>query len=208
MFAPGENQTPSSLYRDPDAEFLSFPSNYCGERRVDNEDRHVPVSYSDIAKWESRHVSWRVARSVPNLMFKLKKTQVRDRVNLVVRRRKGSKITAGQIKADIDEGLFAMPCALRFAMLRQVRTAPIFLSLSAADMQWKEPLRALAKLQMKGDLSDEEIDKLSWHERCGLLQKDPRTFFRSTRKSLLGQSYKVLALGRLRDYFYRVEFQQ
>ncbi|VDI23871.1 Hypothetical predicted protein [Mytilus galloprovincialis] len=38
-FAPGEGQRPISLYSDPDAEYLSFPTIFCGQRRPDNKDR-------------------------------------------------------------------------------------------------------------------------------------------------------------------------
>jgi ribosome-interacting GTPase 1 len=45
IFAPGEGQRPISLYNDPDAEYLAFPSIFCGKSRPDNKDRHVPVQY-------------------------------------------------------------------------------------------------------------------------------------------------------------------
>ncbi|VDH97073.1 Hypothetical predicted protein [Mytilus galloprovincialis] len=40
-FAPGEGQRPISLYSDPDAEYLSFPTIFCGQRRPDNKDRSL-----------------------------------------------------------------------------------------------------------------------------------------------------------------------
>ena len=51
-FAPGEGQHPLSYYHDKDAEYLCFPSIFCGERRPGKEDRSVHVHYSDIVKWE------------------------------------------------------------------------------------------------------------------------------------------------------------
>jgi hypothetical protein len=85
IFAPGEGQRPISLYNDPDAEYLAFPSIFCGKSRPDNKDRHVPVQYTDIVKWELRSVDRRAAQSVPNLFFKLKKIQLKnisDKVHL------------------------------------------------------------------------------------------------------------------------------
>jgi hypothetical protein len=70
------SQRPISLYSDPDAEYLAFPTIYCGQKRVDNKERSVPVHYSDIVKWELRSVDRRVAQSVPNIFFKLKKIQL------------------------------------------------------------------------------------------------------------------------------------
>jgi hypothetical protein len=65
--------SPLALYRDPDAEYLSFPTIFCGERRVDNKERSVPIQYTDIVKWELRSVDRRVAQSVPNIFKNFKK---------------------------------------------------------------------------------------------------------------------------------------
>ena len=66
-FAPGEGQHPH------DAEYLCFPSIFCGERRPFKDDRTVLVNYSDIVNWELRSVGRRAAQSVPNIFFKHKK---------------------------------------------------------------------------------------------------------------------------------------
>ena len=102
-FAPGEGQHPLSLYLDKDAEYLCFPSIFCGQRRPDNEDRLVQLHYSDILKWELRSVDRRAAQSVPNIFFKHKKLQMKqisDKVNLAVRRckNKGKKITVAEAR--------------------------------------------------------------------------------------------------------------
>ena len=88
-FAPGEGQRPLSIYQDSDSEYMYFPTIFCGQRRQQNCDRLVPVSYSDICKWELSGIDRRAANSVPNIFFKLKKNQMKqlnDKVNLVVRR--------------------------------------------------------------------------------------------------------------------------
>ena len=88
-FAPGEGQHPLSLYNDKDAEYLCFPSIFCGQTPPSKEERIVPVHYSDIVKWELRSVDRRAAQSVPNIFFKhkkLKMKQISDKVNLAVRR--------------------------------------------------------------------------------------------------------------------------
>ena len=51
-FAPGEGQHPLSLYHDVGAEYLCFPTIFCGQRRPSKDERTVPVHYSDIVKWE------------------------------------------------------------------------------------------------------------------------------------------------------------
>ena len=118
-FAPGEGQHPLSLYHDVDAEYLCFPTIFCGERRPSKEERTVPVYYSDIVKWELRSVDRRAAQSVPNIFFKHKKLQMKqisDKVNLAVRRCKGNekKITAAEARnseyldklVNLDEGYY------------------------------------------------------------------------------------------------------
>jgi hypothetical protein len=77
VFAPGGGQRPLGLYCDSDAEYLSFPSIFCGQRRADNKERSVHVQYTDIVKWELRSMDRQVAQSVPNIFFKLKKFNCR-----------------------------------------------------------------------------------------------------------------------------------
>ena len=50
-FAPGEGQHPLSLYQDKDAEYLCFPTIFCGQTPPSRDERLVPVHYSDIVKW-------------------------------------------------------------------------------------------------------------------------------------------------------------
>ena len=68
----GEGQHPLSLYHDEDAEYLCFPTIFCGQTRPSKEERTVPVRYSDIVNWELRSVDRRAAQSVPNIFFKHK----------------------------------------------------------------------------------------------------------------------------------------
>ena len=180
-FAPGEGQHPLSLYLDKDAEYLSFPSIFCGQRRPDNIDR-------------------RAAQSVPNIFFKHKKLQMKqisDKVNLAVRRykNKGKKITVAEAKdskyleklVQLDKGYYIFR-QLRnslaylqarkkdiFAMIRQISLPTWFMSLSAADTRWTDLLRMLARLNDDIEHPEEEIKNLSWQEKTKLVQKDPVT---------------------------------
>lgn len=101
-FAPGENQIPLEMYQDPHAEYLAFPTIYCGQERPSNKDRLVPVSNSTICKWELRSLDRRAACSIPNLFFKLKKLQIKqiqDKVNLAMRKcqNEGKKVTVKEV---------------------------------------------------------------------------------------------------------------
>ena len=121
-FAPGEGQTPLSLYQDENAEYMSFPTIFCGQKRAPNHSRDVPIHYSDICKLELRHIDRRVAANIPNIFFKLKKVQLKqvsDKVHLALRRCKtqGKSFTASDMlntnclhnMVRLDEGYYNIP---------------------------------------------------------------------------------------------------
>lgn len=237
-FAPGEGQVPLGLYQDNNAEYLAFPSIYCGQKRPENKDRQMPVHYSTICKWELRSVDRRAACSVPNIFFKLKKLQIKqiqDRVNLAMRKCQlnGQKVTVGQVLNQstfdnivrLDEGyrvlrqLRGSPAywesAKRdvFAMIRQLGVPTWFCSLSAAETRWPSLLKILGQQVKHVEYTDEEIANLTWKEKCELVQSDPVTctrFFNHRVQVFISDVLKSsnFPLGRVVDHFHRVEFQQ
>ena len=237
-FAPGEGQHPLSLYQDKDAEYLCFPTIFCGQTPPNRDERLVPVHYSDIVKWELRSIDRRAAQSVPNIFFKHKKLQMKqisDKVNIAVTRckKRGQKITAAEARdssyldklVNLDEGYYIFrqlrnsPAYLEtrkkdiFAMIRQLSLPTWFMSLSAADTRWTDLLRMLAKLNDGIDYSEKELENLSWQEKTKLVQKDPVTcsrYFDHRVQEFLNTVLKSSCepIGKLLDYFYRVEFQQ
>ena len=68
--APSEGQRPVSLFKDTNAEYLAFPTLFCGQKRLENSERYTNVYYSDICKWELRCVDRRIALHIPNVFFK------------------------------------------------------------------------------------------------------------------------------------------
>jgi hypothetical protein len=50
----------------------------------------------------------------------------------------------------------------------------LFLTLSAADLKWTDTMKVIAQQQWNV-LSDEEIENLSWEQRCDLLRSNPVT---------------------------------
>ncbi|XP_062584589.1 uncharacterized protein LOC134246276, partial [Saccostrea cucullata] len=237
-FAPGEGQRPISLYQDQMAEYLSFPTIFCGKGKVENDQRQIPVSYADIAKWELRSVDRRAAQSVPNLFFKLKKIQLKqvtDKCNLALRKckTKGKTFTANEIRNpdqinDIvrhNEGFYVFkqlrnsPPYLEtrkkdvFAMIRQLGLPTWFMSFSAADTRWNDLIRALGVLNDDKQYTDSEIESMTWTEKSKLIQKDPITCtryfdhrFRTFLNTVLKSDHHPI--GKIQDFFYRVEFQQ
>jgi hypothetical protein len=123
---------------DNDAEYLSFPMIYCGKRRADSGERKVTVHYSTICKWELRSRDRRVAQSVPNILFKLKKLQIKQiqgSASLSLRKckTKGKTYTAGDLKSknsvnkliNLDEG---------FRVLRNLRGSPPYFERCKKDL--------------------------------------------------------------------------
>ncbi|XP_033756117.1 uncharacterized protein LOC117338862 [Pecten maximus] len=236
VFAPGEGQQPIGLYHDEDAEVLSFPSIYCAQKRLKNNERQTPVSYSDLAKWELRSVDRRAAASVPNIFFKLNKIQrkqVADKVNLAIRRKKsdGNKITASDAQnpeiadkiVSLNEGYYIFrtlrnsPAYLSsrkkdvFAMIRQIGLPTWFMSLSSADTRWNELLKTLAVLSGT-PCSDQQIRNMTWSEKVKLVQKDPVTCSRYFDQRVQVFMNTVLKsehapIGSVTDTFQRIEFQ-
>ena len=236
VFAPGENQRPLSLFEDKDSEYLCFPSIFCGQRRIENDERTVSVHYSDIAKWELRSVDRRAANSVPNIFFKLKKIQIKqvsDKVNLALRRCKseGKKITAEEalnpVTAEkivrLNEGYYIFRTLRNslaylsskkkdvFAMIRQLGLPTWFISLSSADTRWTDLLKTLATLSGK-TLTDDELESLNWSTKSTMVKEDPVTcarFFNNRVQIFIDTVLKSHhnPLGIVVDVFRRVEFQ-
>ena len=202
-FAPGEGQTPMSLFQDKDAEYLSFPSIYCGERMKFEHvtNKNDKLHYSDLCKWELRAEDRRAAQSVPNLFFKAKKLQIQQvaqKGTLSMKRvqSKGSRFTAGQMLNEetqkkltrLDEGYYIFrtirnsPPYLNMckkeimAMIRQLGLPQWFMSLSAADTKWNDLIIILGKLVDNKDYTDDLRDKkLTWQEITRLVSSDPVT---------------------------------
>ena len=99
-------------------------------------------------------------------------------------------------------------------MIRQLGLSTLFISLSANDLYWSELIVSLGKLVDKKDYSrDIQNNTLSWETRSRLVQTDPVTCVRHFDNRVSQFINTILRnpdcpLGALKDYFYRVEFQQ
>ena len=238
VVAPGEGQTPLSIFQDKNAEYLAFPTIFCGQTRKSNDNRERPIHYSDICKAELRSVDRRCALSVPNMFFKLKKLQMKqisDRVNVSLKRckLKDMTLTVNDVLNEenvkklvrLDEGyrifrtLRNSPPYLEsrkkdlFAMIRQLGLPTWFISLSAADTKWTDLLSCLGKLVEDKTFCEEDLRTMDWQTKTKLLQSDPVTCARYFDHRVRLFIFNVIKsghnpLGEMTDYFYRVEFQQ
>ena len=238
VVAPGEGQTPLSIFQDKNAEYLAFPTIFCGQTRTANDNRERPIHYSDICKAELRSVDRRCALSVPNMFFKLKKLQMKqisDRVNVSLKRckLKDMTLTVNDVLNEenvkklvrLDEGyrifrtLRNSPPYLEsrkkdlFAMIRQLGLPTWFMSLSAADTKWIDLLSCLGKLVEGKTFCEEDLRTMDWQTKTKLLRSDPVTcarYFDHRVRLFINNIIKSghNPLGEMTDYFYRVEFQQ
>ena len=235
--APGEGKEPLGIFFDEDCEEKAFPTIYCGGKRFKNKpDKRL--TYSKICKAELRNQDRRVANSVPNIFFKLKKLQmlqVRDLANVALRKIKGGKqnYNAGQLKKEgaieallhHDEGYRILKNIRSsppyweakqkdiFAMMRQLGRPTFFATFSAAESKWLDLLRILYLLKYKVNPTDAVLENLSWQEKSQLIQSDPVTCARHFDYRVQVLINKVLyselaPLGKITDHFFRSEFQQ
>lgn len=234
--APGEGSSPLSIFMDKQAETLSFPTIYCGEKQKDGKDHEVMVYYSDICKSELRRTDRRVAGHIPNLFFKVKKLQMKhilDKANLCLRKTKHKEdYTAGFLKHDdniksiihFDDG-YTIFKDLRgsppywekvkselLSMIRQLGIPTWFASFSSADTKWTHLLKILGLTVYKTTYTDEKLGKFDWMTTQTLIKKDPVTCARHFDYQLKRFLSSVLLnssnpIGKVSDYFYKIEFQ-
>ena len=237
-FAPAEGNRPLSIFRDQYSEEMAYPGIFLGQKRPDDKQRLKSVYYSEICKSELRQFDRRAAMCIENIFFKAKKLQMKlllgqSQISLRKCKLGNRTLTAGELKT--PEGLENLIChdegykflrALRgsppyfekakkdlFAMIRQLGPASLFCSFSSAETKWIHLLRILGKLIDHKDYSDEELDNLTWEEKCRLIQSDPVTCarhfdyqFNTFLKAFLMSD--IGPLGKIKDWFYRVEYQQ
>ncbi len=233
VIAPGEGQHPISLFNDPDAEYLAFPSIYCGRRRpIDTECKtNKKPSKAAIYKWECRAQDRRVATCIPDLFFKYKSLQIEAVENVVgisMRKVKGKKQpTAGELRTpegrdkliNLNEG-YSLFSRMRntppyyshkkknlLAVVRQEGMPSLFFTQSCADTKWPELLKVLGKLIDNKDYTDEEVENMSPTNRYRLVAADPVTVVRYFENKCHKFQKHIMNLRGSSRQFLRREFQ-
>ena len=100
-----------------------------------------------------------------------------------------------------------------FAMIQQLGPASLFCSFSSAETKWNHLLRILGNLIDHKNYCEEELNNLTWDDRCRLIQSDPVTCARHFDFQLNTFLKDVLMselapVGKVKDWFYRAEYQQ
>ena len=231
--APAEGEKP--IFTDPDTEYLCFPTIFCGQRR--RENKYHKLTKREIFKYEMRSADRRVSTNIPNIFWKTKHkqiNQIHQQASFALRRNqtKGQKITAKTLLnketreniVKYDDGYkifknvrssppyFEAKKKDLMAMIRQLGIPTLFISLSAADTKWLELLQSIYILTEHKNISLQQLDEMSWQEKCSLISKDPGTcalFFNNRVRKFVKHILKSphSPFGKLSNYFYRVEFQ-
>ncbi|XP_062283095.1 uncharacterized protein LOC133987667 [Scomber scombrus] len=95
------------------------------------------------------------------------------------------------------------------ACVRQLGLPTWFCSFSSADLRWQNLLNTILKQEGRAQTAAD----LEWADRCELLRRNPVTAARMfdyrwhvfLKEVLMSPSHPI---GKIKDYFYRVEFQQ
>ena len=100
-----------------------------------------------------------------------------------------------------------------FAMIGQLGLATLFCSFSSTETKWRHVLKNLGRLVDQKDYTDDELENSNWEGKCRLIQSDPVTCarhfdfqFNTFLKTILLS--ETAPLGKIKDWFYRVEYQQ
>ena len=233
--APGENKHPVSLMMDKNCEELAFPVLFPKGQfgyTVEREIKLSPVKYFNA---RLLHHSGRFATNSEYLFFAqfiIEQKKVSDSINIALKKIHGQPLTASQIRSN-PQGLQNLICQdqaylfLRqipgtppywqkfmyevIAMVKQLGIPTWFMTLSCADLRWPELFQIIARTQGK-NLTDEQVDALSYNERCSLLNLNPvivakhfqyrvETFFTEV---LLSSANPI---GKIVYYALRIEFQ-
>ena len=233
--APGENKHPVSLMNDKLCEELAFPVlfpkgrfGYTAERQI----KITPVKYFNA---RLLHHSGRFASNPEYLFFAqfvIEQKKVSDNINIALKKVHGQNVTASQVRTNtqILQNLISQDQAYLFlrqipgsppywqkfmyevvAMVKQLGIPTWFMTLSCADLRWPELFQIIARTNGK-NITAEEVEALSYDERCRLLNLNPvivakhfqyrvETFFTEI---LLTNMHPI---GKIVYYALRIEFQ-
>ena len=233
--APGENKHPVSMMTDRHCEELAFPVLFPKGRfgyKMERKEKLTPVRYFNA---RLLHYSGRFAMNPEYLFFAqfiIEQKKVSDSINIALKKLHGQPLTASQFRSNeqcVKNLIFkdqaylflrgipgSPPYWQKFmyeviAMVQQLGIPTWFLTLSCADLRWNELFHILSRI--KGEnITDEEIDNLSYNEKCSLLNLNPvivakhfqhkvETFF----KDVLLSNAKLI--GKIVYYALRIEFQ-
>ncbi|XP_063400159.1 uncharacterized protein LOC134684781 [Mytilus trossulus] len=235
--APAENNNPLSVLKEPGIEAKTFPVHFPSGKNTSDEDRDEKLTIGRYFNLRLMSVENRFARDTNYIFFSQYLTELNSVIsNVQISLRKqcpfskeGKKVTREMLcnKETLKE-LFKKDEAIKylkpirgtppywqssqkdiFAMIRQLGVPTFFCSFSSADFRWSEIINTILKQQ--GDTRNSE--NMTWDEKCKVLCSNPVTavrmfdhrFHMYLKDVIMSEAQPI---GKIIDYFYRVEFQQ
>ncbi|XP_061177698.1 uncharacterized protein LOC133186474 [Saccostrea echinata] len=235
--APGEGKNPIRMLQEEGNEAKTFPHLFPSGNFSWNEERDVKISLSKYFNNRLMNVDNRFARDTNYIFFSqymselnqvIEKTQISIRKS-VSKLDGGKTVTSDMLQnPDVLSKLLKNDEALRFmqpirgtpaywsaaqkdlfAMLRQLGIPTWFCSFSVAEFRWNEIIGCILRHQN----DDRHPDNLDWSEKSELLRSNPVSVARMFEHRFhVFQRDVILSpaqpIGKVIDYFVRVEFQQ
>ena len=233
--APGESKHPVSFMKDKRCEELAFPVLFPKGRYGYTTERKIQLTPTKYFNARLLHHSGRFASNPEYLFFAqfiIEQKKVSDSINIALKKVHGQPVTASHIRSSGQtlRNLICQDQAYLFlrqipgtpsywqrfmyevvAMVKQLGIPTWFMTLSCADLRWPELFQIISRMQGK-DITDEEVDALSYDDKCKMLNLNPvivakhfqykvETFFTEV---LLSKSQPI---GKIVYYALRIEFQ-
>lgn len=235
--APGEGKNPVKMLQDEGNEAKTFPCLFPSGQNSWNESRDIKITLSRYFHNRLMNADNRFAKDSNYIFFSqymselnqvIEKTQISVRKSFQ-RNSSGKSVTPAMLQ---DPNLLSKMInnneAIRFmqpirgtpsywqtaqkdlfAMLRQIGIPTWFCSFSAAEFRWHTTIEAILRQQS----DNRRIDEMDWTEKSEILRSNPVTVARMfehrfhifMRDVILSPSEPI---GKVVDYFQRVEFQQ
>ena len=232
--APGEGKKPEPFEKDQNSEELSFPHLFPSGKFGYSMQRQSKISMKKYFQTRILNSDGRFSKSIEYIFYAQYRTEAKeiaDSLSIALRKGKQTDVTAGDLKNRV-ESLIRNDLGIHFlqnirgspaffnkllydllGMIRQLGPCTWFVTLSAADIKWKDTIRIIAA-QQGHTLTDQEIDSLTWEQKCTWLRSNPVTAARHfdhridlfMKHILLNKN--INPLGEITDFKYRIEFQQ
>ena len=233
--APGEGNSPVKMLSDHSNEAKCFPGMFPTGSGTFHDSRPHRLTLCRYFNNRILHADGRFAQNVDYIFYAQYMSEVQQvvsNVSIALRKGKGGQFKKVSSNVLNDEEQFKQLLQFddgyRFlkpirgtpsfwqgvqrdllACVRQLGIPTWFCSFSSADMRWKNLLSSILKQEGR----TETAEQLEWADRCELLRRNPVTAARMfdfrwhcfLKEVLMSPSNPI---GKIKDYFYRVEFQQ
>lgn len=232
--APGEGNTPMSLLTDEFCEELAhpclFPTGKFGYK-VERDIKLSPVKYFNQRLLNYRQKFASDSDYIFYALSTLQQLNLNSQINIALKKVNSSNMTAGMLSRNFsaavksfiaeDKGFQFMapikgtPAYWKkfllevLAMVKQLGLPTFFMTLSCADLRWNELISIIA--QLKGEnMTDDDIDNMSYFERCQYLNFNPVLLARHFQYRVEVFFKEIIVngpLGKVSYHAIRVEFQ-